>query len=90
MNISKAQIAEVIMQTIVVFSIFKLLIERAENETTFLQKELKMILQSSNARTIQMQGQQHRIIPPSMDAHVILGALRFLISVISVQLSSMF
>ena len=43
MNTSKAQIAKVIMQAVVVATIFTLLIERAEDETNFLQMELKEI-----------------------------------------------
>lgn len=43
MNTSKAQIARVIMQSIVVGTILELLIKRAENETRFLQNELEEI-----------------------------------------------
>ena len=43
MNTSKAQIAKVIMQSLVVATIFTLLIVRAEDETNFLQKELEEI-----------------------------------------------
>lgn len=47
MNTSKAQIAKVIMQSIVVGTIFALLIERAEDETHFLRNELEEIKKCS-------------------------------------------